>query len=293
MLPKSLIGDFNMTNSFGYNQNIGEIIERERERQKISVKELCRGLCNVSTYTRYKYSQITPDLLTLTALCDRLGFNIDDMYIACSEKEYLIVKKRTEIIYTAKIDSSKVSELLDHYSNMRIKRGQALCNQFILLCKGVLNINDSSTATNYFKKATVLTNLDINNISNLSRLHDLELELWIRLDELNGFQQLTQIYDYIYNLNDNNILKKKYFGYISYVFANKVYESNNKEEALQILTKAIEYKRKIFQLKHFDIILEFKKKLSGNNLSSSEKHILNTIESINTINNEVFNILDE
>ena len=276
-----------------YTQKIGDLIEKERLRQNISSKELCRGLCNVSTYTRYKYNQITPDLLTLTALCDRLGFNIDDMYIACSEKEYLIVKKRTEIIYTAKVDSSKVSALLDNYSNMKVKRGKTLCNQFILLCKGILNINDIPTATNYFQKAALLTNLDINTISTLSRLHDLELEIWIRLDELNDFQQLEQIYDYLDNLNDNNILKKKYFGHISYTLANKLYETNDIEKSLLITTKAIEYKRKIFQLKHFNILLELKNKLTNEELSDSEKYILYTIESINFINNEVFKNLDE
>ena len=276
-----------------YTQKIGDLIEKERLRQNISSKELCRGLCNVSTYTRYKYNQITPDLLTLTALCDRLGFNIDDMYIACSEKEYLIVKKRTEIIYTAKVDSSKVSALLDNYSNMKVKRGKTLCNQFILLCKGILNINDIPTATNYFQKAALLTNLDINTISTLSRLHDLELEIWIRLDELNDFQQLEQIYDYLDNLNDNNILKKKYFGHISYTLANKLYETNDIEKSLLITTKAIEYKRKIFQLKHFNILLELKNKLTNEDLSDSEKYILYTIESINFINNEVFKNLDE
>ena len=276
-----------------YTQKIGDLIEKERLRQNISSKELCRGLCNVSTYTRYKYNQITPDLLTLTALCDRLGFNIDDMYIACSEKEYLIVKKRTEIIYTAKVDSSKVSALLDNYSNMKVKRGKTLCNQFILLCKGILNINDIPTATNYFQKAALLTNLDINTISTLSRLHDLELEIWIRLDELNDFQQLEQIYDYLDNLNDNNILKKKYFGHISYTLANKLYETNDIEKSLLLTTKAIEYKRKIFQLKHFNILLELKNKLTNEDLSDSEKYILYTIESINFINNEVFKNLDE
>lgn len=76
---------------------LGEIIQFCRKKQKISQKDLCRGLCSVSTLSRIENDEIDKGILLIQALTERLGIDSRRFEFFLDDTDYKSFMQRRKI----------------------------------------------------------------------------------------------------------------------------------------------------------------------------------------------------
>ena len=56
--------------------DIGRLLYGIRTKYQISVNDICRGICGVSTYCMYENDEMIPDILSVNIFLDRMGFGM-------------------------------------------------------------------------------------------------------------------------------------------------------------------------------------------------------------------------
>ena len=72
--------------------DIGRLLYGIRTKYQISVNDICRGICGVSTYCMYENDEMIPDILSVNMFLDRMGFGILGLTAYISEKEVVYFK---------------------------------------------------------------------------------------------------------------------------------------------------------------------------------------------------------
>ena len=67
--------------------DIGRLLYGIRTKYQISVNDICRGICGVSTYCMYENDEIIPDILSVNMFLDRMGFGTLGVSAYISKKE--------------------------------------------------------------------------------------------------------------------------------------------------------------------------------------------------------------
>ena len=66
--------------------DIGRLLYGIRTKYQISVNDICRGICGVSTYCMYENDEMIPDILSVNMFLDRMGFRKKKLYILNGKK---------------------------------------------------------------------------------------------------------------------------------------------------------------------------------------------------------------
>lgn len=162
---------------------IGNFLTEFREQINVSQKDICEGICNISTYSNYERNERIPDFLTLNAILERLGHGITGLtaYVTNDEMKYLEWQRTaSELIHL-----EKFKELSYHLSEEPLtchKLNKAIRTQYSLYLKGILAETyekNNALALKYYREALNQTCpfLFTKNNSN-TRLGKLEIEIY-------------------------------------------------------------------------------------------------------------------
>ena len=169
-------------------KSLGILLCNLRKEQEINQKELIRGVCSLSTLSRFESGEREPSKILFDALISKLGKNSNKWEIILNENDKLLIKLKNYIEYLIKVEKwEHLEEALNHYKEL-IKFDKNLNNQYLSLIKAFIYKN-----TKEYKKAQKeciigleLTNFKINleNFKIDTLLSENELRLVCLLGEV-------------------------------------------------------------------------------------------------------------
>lgn len=119
-------------------KTLGKMIQENREKQGISRKNLCEGLCTAMALARYELGERVPDKFLADALLERLGLNPFRYEFVVSDQEFEYSMKREKIAkLLCREQTKEAEEALREYQS-GLKKKDVLHWQYVLLEKAVL-----------------------------------------------------------------------------------------------------------------------------------------------------------
>ncbi len=208
---------------------LGQLLESMRLSQHYSKTVLTRGLCSLSSLSRYETDQFFPDIFVLHGLLDRLGIDSDLIDVFVSDKNYILQSYRKEI-RKAKYNEnwSKVEEILSLYESCGWPRSDNIHQQYILLYKCILAIyrdNDYDTGLALCLEGLDKTSFDFSSLKNLQKLllTSQEIELLIayfyiqcKSGNEKDFMLCFKLEEYLSDLGKENFLYSRYLPSVLY-----------------------------------------------------------------------------
>lgn len=142
------------------NVRIGVFLTRLREESGISQKDICEGICKLSTYSNYERDERVPDFLTLNLILERLGVGIMGMasYVAKEEVEYLEWRSQTSEALCQR-DFTALEELVVQEPDSCTSLNKNIRRQYALYLQAVLaeSKGDLIVALKFYEEALKLT----------------------------------------------------------------------------------------------------------------------------------------
>ena len=136
--------------------DIGRLLYGIRTKYQISVNDICRGICGVSTYCMYENDEMIPDILSVNMFLDRMGFGTLGVsaYISKKEAVYFQWRESTrECIQSEKYKNlSKLSECMPTKNmmlNEKIRQQYDWFLKGIIAEKEALDFESAKTALMY------------------------------------------------------------------------------------------------------------------------------------------------
>lgn len=137
--------------------DIGRLLYGIRTKYQISVNDICRGICGVSTYCMYENDEMIPDILSVNMFLDRMGFGTLGVsaYISKKEAVYFQWRESTrECIQSEKYKNlSKLSECMPT-KNMMLN--EKIRQQYDWFLNGIIaekEALDFESAKDYYEQA--------------------------------------------------------------------------------------------------------------------------------------------
>ena len=264
------------------NNTIGKYIENEKKSQAISTKDLCRGICSLASYSRFKNSESIPDLLLLNCFLERLGHNPNSISFSCSEHEIYLFIFRNKIERAKNRNLELTKKLLCEYKTFN--NNTVINEQFIDMIQGYICLSEYNIldAISYFSSALNRTNLKY-AFSDELVLHRYEFECLYQLSILEkNVSHLYYLYNFLKQKMDFHYLKKYYFGTISVSLAESYIENKAYESASKIIDNSIRYMQKENQTRNLLELLTLKAKLNED-FAGELSNLKIACESINDI----------
>ena len=118
---------------------IGEIIKKLREEQKVTLHQLCRGICSPATLSRIEEHDRDMEFIMATVLFERLGYTLDKFECYGSKEEFDQYEKR--LLIQSHKENGEIEFMekeLKEYVQMIGDKKNALQEQFIAYMKGFL-----------------------------------------------------------------------------------------------------------------------------------------------------------
>lgn len=212
--------------------SFGQLLETIRKQQNISKTNLVRGLCSVSTLSRYENDAFLPDKFLADYLLERLGIDPALIDFVISEKNYKIISLRKNIKNAQLLkDWKMMSSLLEEYQYIKTNVAANIHEQYILLNQSNLLLHrdaDYINAKEICCRALQLTKCTFAFSKNLGNtlLSVIEIELYINLfyiaykqNDQNFFFYIYDLEKYLLKLGKNNEISAKYLPTIYYYIA--------------------------------------------------------------------------
>ena len=118
---------------------IGKLINYERNRAGMKLSELSRGLCSRAFLMRVETGERTCDKMIADALLQRAGVSADKFSYMLSPKEQLLLMLREQMLSAVeKGNEAEARELIARYRRKTEKKGK-LHKQLLLLAQVVLD----------------------------------------------------------------------------------------------------------------------------------------------------------
>lgn len=137
--------------------DIGRLLYGIRTKYQISVNDICRGICGVSTYCMYENDEMIPDILSVNMFLDRMGFGTLGVSAYISKKEAVYFQwweSTRECIQSEKYKNlSKLSECMPT-KNMMLN--EKIRQQYDWFLKGIIaekEALDFESAKDYYEQA--------------------------------------------------------------------------------------------------------------------------------------------
>ncbi len=231
---------------------LGEIIQFCRKKQKISQKDLCRGLCSVSTLFRIENDEIDKGILLIQALTERLGIDSRRFEFFLDDTDYKSFMQRRKIKIALRNKDILLSEKEIRYYEKIMER-ERLDLQYIKLQRAKLVIlklrkledsEDRGTAMalekqakQFLEEAETLTMLNKPR-EGVILLSMTELEILLTKVREHSLEKLTYVESFI-NKHDSLELKIKVYPFIQIERAKLLMEQGHIEDALAALEQGI------------------------------------------------------
>ena len=119
-------------------KSLGILLRNLRKIQGINQKELSRGICSLSTLSRFESGEREPSKIVFDALISKLGKNSNKWEIILSENDKLLIKCRNYIDYLIKSEKwLHLEKAIKDYEKL-IKIDNNLNEQYICLINAII-----------------------------------------------------------------------------------------------------------------------------------------------------------
>lgn len=271
------------------NNTLGSLIQEKRERQKISRKSLCQGLCTVMTLKRYELDERVPDKFMADALLERLGLNPFRYEFVVSDKEFQFSVKREKIeklLHQGQIKEAK--ENLNRYEEM-LQKKDFLHWQYVMLKKVEILRKEKNDAAaipilRQALKCTQCSWVEKQSTKDIL-MTKIETELFYQLGELQylagekeeAYACFIMLKVYMEKESWDREKWKDYYPQILYYLAKYEFEKHNLGKSYEYLNQAQKILVEYYQINNLYNVLKLKKTITlmlGIHEESNENFIL-------------------
>ena len=137
--------------------DIGRLLYGIRTKYEISVNDICRGICGVSTYCMYENDEMIPDILSVNMFLDRMGFGTLGVSAYISKKETVYFQwweSTRECIQSE--NYKKLSKLSECMPAKNMMLNEKIRQQYDWFLKGIIaekEALDFESAKEYYEQA--------------------------------------------------------------------------------------------------------------------------------------------
>lgn len=137
--------------------DIGRLLYGIRTKYQISVNDICRGICGVSTYCMYENDEMIPDILSVNMFLDRMGFGTLGVSAYISKKEAVYFQwweSTRECIQSE--NYKKLSKLSECMPAKNMMLNEKIRQQYDWFLKGIIaekEALDFESAKEYYEQA--------------------------------------------------------------------------------------------------------------------------------------------
>lgn len=137
--------------------DIGRLLYGIRTKYQISVNDICRGICGVSTYCMYENDEMIPDILSVNMFLDRMGFGTLGVSAYISKKEAVYFQWRESTRECIQSENyKKLSKLSECMPAKNMMLNEKIRQQYDWFLKGIIaekEALDFESAKEYYEQA--------------------------------------------------------------------------------------------------------------------------------------------
>ena len=239
--------------------NIGRLLYGIRTKYQISVNDICRGICGVSTYCMYENDEMIPDILSVNMFLDRMGFGILGLTAYISEKEVVYFKwKESTRACIRNENYKKLVMLLEHMPTGNVSLNKKIREQYAWFIKGIVAEKDTADlkkATECYEKALECTcgflikSQKIEGTFSVREIHiyAIYLNLLCKVNPKEKEEVISRFYQLMQYVNVHYVeeqQKVRIYPLLVCLWGNLVIEGKDTEGSFEIFEKTLELLRK-------------------------------------------------
>lgn len=239
--------------------DIGRLLYGIRTKYQISVNDICRGICGVSTYCMYENDEMIPDILSVNIFLDRMGFGILGLTAYISEKEVVYFKwKESTRACIRNENYKKLGMLLEHMPTGNVSLNKKIREQYAWFIKGIVAEKDTADlkkATECYEKALECTCdflIKSQKIEGAFSVREINiyavyLNLLCKVNPKEKEEAISRLYQLMQYVNVHYVeeqQKVKIYPLLVCLWGNLVIEGKNTEGSFEIFEKTLELLRK-------------------------------------------------
>ena len=239
--------------------DIGRLLYGIRTKYQISVNDICRGICGVSTYCMYENDEMIPDILSVNMFLDRMGFGILGLTAYISEKEVVYFKwKESTRACIRNENYKKLVMLLEHMPTGNVSLNKKIREQYAWFIKGIVAEKDTADlkkATECYEKALECTCdflIKSQKIEGAFSVREINiyavyLNLLCKVNPKEKEEAISRLYQLMQYVNVHYVeeqQKVKIYPLLVCLWGNLVIEGKNTEGSFEIFEKTLELLRK-------------------------------------------------
>ena len=239
--------------------NIGRLLYGIRTKYQISVNDICRGICGVSTYCMYENDEMIPDILSVNMFLDRMGFGILGLTAYISEKEVVYFKwKESTRACIRNENYKKLVMLLEHMPTGNVSLNKKIREQYAWFIKGIVAEKDTADlkkATECYEKALECTcgflikSQKIEGTFSVREIHiyAIYLNLLCKVNPKEKEEVISRFYQLMQYVNVHYVeeqQKVRIYPLLVCLWGNLVIEGRDTEGSFEIFEKTLELLRK-------------------------------------------------
>lgn len=239
--------------------DIGRLLYGIRTKYQISVNDICRGICGVSTYCMYENDEMIPDILSVNMFLDRMGFGILGLTAYISEKEVVYFKwKESTRACIRNENYKKLVMLLEHMPTGNVSLNKKIREQYAWFIKGIVAEKDTADlkkATECYEKALECTcgflikSQKIEGTFSVREIHiyAIYLNLLCKVNPKEKEEVISRFYQLMQYVNVNYVeeqQKVRIYPLLVCLWGNLVIEGKDTEGSFEIFEKTLELLRK-------------------------------------------------
>ena len=239
--------------------DIGRLLYGIRTKYQISVNDICRGICGVSTYCMYENDEMIPDILSVNIFLDRMGFGILGLTAYISEKEVVYFKwKESTRACIRNENYKKLEMLLEYMPTGNVSLNKKIREQYAWFVKGIVAEKDTADlkkATECYEKALECTcgflikSQKIEGTFSVREIHiyAIYLNLLCKVNPKEKEEAISRLYQLMQYVNVHYVeeqQKVKIYPLLVCLWGNLVIEGKDTEGSFEIFEKTLELLRK-------------------------------------------------
>ena len=239
--------------------DIGRLLYGIRTKYQISVNDICRGICGVSTYCMYENDEMIPDILSVNMFLDRMGFGILGLTAYISEKEVVYFKwKESTRACIRNENYKKLVMLLEHMPTGNVSLNKKIREQYAWFIKGIVAEKDTADlkkATECYEKALECTcgflikSQKIEGTFSVREIHiyAIYLNLLCKVNPKEKEEVISRFYQLMQYVNVHYVeeqQKVRIYPLLVCLWGNLVIEGKDTEGSFEIFEKTLEVLRK-------------------------------------------------
>ena len=236
-------------------KNIGLLLKRLRKEENINLKDLCKGICSLTSLSRIELGERQPSKILFDELVYKLRKNSEKWELILSENDKELIYYRNYIDFLIKNEKwEQIDFYLEEYKKL-IETDEELNKQYISTVKTIV-YKENKEYNKAFKEciyALKLTKLNI-NLDNLKIdmiVCKSELKLLCLLGEillegnlksiLEVYYYWKEIFNYIEQKCKDEEYKLKFYIMAIYNISYSLYLQNRYNDSMTYINKGIEY----------------------------------------------------